>query len=197
MQRQSRHKNQKLEVVSLAILRANATLVRKKMNVRQLAKAAGVSPAWIYKYMGRNRHEILLSAIDVMAPLITEIGAPLKVTHDPKKWTTRFFRSLNQTLLEVEKFPDMFRFYILSHLSSAPDAQRIQHHEDLYLQNRVLPQIRAAFGLSEARAQAFAQSLLQVRIGLIVRWLSENRRTSQKRRQVLRQIRSTLFDPLS
>lgn len=188
-------KFEKLERVSVAILKGYAANPFAKLNVRRIARDQGVSASWVYKYMGPAPQEILLSAIDTVAPLLTEIGAPLREAKTPQAWSKNFLRSLNTTLLEVQSYPELFRFYFVACLQEKSKfRERIKHHEQLYLNHRVIPQIQNAFDYSRTEAKSFGSLVLQLRMGIVFAWLTEKDHSPRRRRELLREVRTAIFE---
>ena len=67
-------KNQKIDVVSMLIIRELVKLNRPKINIQRIATGAGVSRPWIYKYFGSSESDMIVTAIDYLAPQFTEHG---------------------------------------------------------------------------------------------------------------------------
>jgi AcrR family transcriptional regulator len=185
-------KAEKMEAVAFAILRADARgrRAQPKLNVSQIAKGCGVSRAWIYKYFGSTQDEIIEAVIDVLAPLILTASSHEGST--PAEWTRRLTRGLEESLDEVEQYPEIFDFYFRHRLGSSRFQNRIIFHENAYVENTVRPQLQRAFELTPARAREVAETLMTLRLGLIFRWLTTKDRAPEVRRRHLT-VMKTLF----
>lgn len=175
----------KMETVAFAILRADLRGRRQssKLNVSAIAKACGVSRAWIYKYFSSTQEGIIEAVIDVLAPLILTATADEGAT--PEEWIKRLMSSLETTLDEVEKYPEIYEFYFRHRISSSRIQARIVYHEGAYVENTVRPQLQRAFGLTPARAREVAETVMTLRLGLIFRWLTTTERAPEVRRRHL------------
>jgi AcrR family transcriptional regulator len=153
-------KSEKMEAVAFAILRADARGRRAhpKLNVSQIATGCGVSRAWVYKYFGSTQDEIIESVIDVLAPLILTASSDEGST--PAEWTRRLTRSLEETLDEVEQYPEIFEFYFRHRIGSSRFQTRIVFHESAYVENTVRPQLQRAFDLTPVRAREVAETIM-------------------------------------
>lgn len=187
-------KETKLERVSLLIVREYLKNPQKKLNIQLIASEAQVSRAWIYKYFGSTQKEIVLTTIDCMASQLTETRLPEKLPKSGRDWAKHFLKGMNNSLLEVEAYPDLFRFYILTKLFSSEFSERFKYHEELYLQNRAVPLIREAFGFSVTEARTMAEMIHSLRIGISLKWLLEEQKTPGNRAKIIQTIKARVFD---
>ncbi len=185
-------KAEKMEAVAFAILRADARARRTqpKLNVSQIASACGVSRAWIYKYFGSTQDEIIEAVIDILAPLILTAGSD--EGSSPGEWSRRLTKGLEESLDEVENYPEIFEFYFRHRIGSSRFQNRIAFHENAYVENTVRPQLQRAFDLTPTRAREVAETIMTLRLGLIFRWLTTKDRAPETRRRHLTVLK-TLF----
>lgn len=186
-------KDEKILSVGLLLLSELTSYDEVKLNISTIAKKAGVSRAWVYKYFGNSQDEIVLSAIDSVAPQLTELGKQLDKVQGKTEWARQYLKGLNQTLLEVEQYPALFRFYFICHLHGGPYLERIRLHEGLFVEHRVIPQLKAAFELSYPEARQFAEMLMAMRMGLVLKWLNEPNPTAQNRQKLISTVRTRVF----
>lgn len=187
-------KGEKLDLVSLTIIRELVNLERPRMNVQKIARATGVSRSWIYKYFGASEEEMVLSAIDFLAPKFTDHGKITKDSQGPKAWAATFLKSLDLALEKVETFPEIYRFIFGSMIYQDNYAARIRHHELSFKENFLVPQIIRVFGMRSDEARSFADLVLSLRLGVMLHWLRESERTPAKKKKLLREIRKSIFD---
>lgn len=185
-------KEVKLNQVAFAVIRMLAESPNQKLNISALAKQTSVSRAWIYKYMGRTTTEVVVSSIDALAPMITEVGSPRKKIKSPHVWVRNLLRSLNQTMIEATEYPELYRFYFQSLLTKTPHRDRIKYHETTYFDSRVVPQISEAFGLGIAESRAFGEVFFAMRIGIVLYWISRDSHPPHAKKRLIRTVRKMM-----
>lgn len=179
------------EVIKTYLLRPD-----RRINIQKLSKKSKVSRAWIYKYFGSNEKQIMLTAIDLLAPLITEASKVARGYKDRDAWLKGLLKSLRATFYEVEEYGDLFRFYFAIMLKNNEYAERVKYHEREYMLRRAIPQITNSFECSKAEATSLAQIVFHIRIGLVFSWLTEPDRTPLKRKQLLSLVRTRILDQM-
>jgi hypothetical protein len=187
-------KEAKLEKVSLLIVKEYLLAPHKKLNIQKIAVEGNVSRPWIYKYFGSTEKDIILTTIDGLASQLTETSMPEKVPTNGKDWAKHFLKGINTSLLEVEGYPDVFRFYMLTKLYPSEFSERFKFHEELYLQKRAVPLIRQAFGFSTADARTMAEMIHALRIGVAMKWLLEENKSPANRAKIIQTIKVRVFD---
>lgn len=187
-------KEAKLEKISLLIVREYLAAPHKKLNIQKIAAEGNVSRPWIYKYFGSTEREIILTTIDCLASQLTETSLPARIPSSARDWAKHFLKGINTSLLEVESYPDVFRFYVLTKLYSNEFSERFKYHEELYLEKRAVPLIRQAFGLSLGEARTMAEMIHSLRIGVALKWLLEENKTPTNRAKIIQTIKVRVFD---
>ncbi len=187
-------KDEKIGTVSYLIIKEKLKFQRGKINIQKLATSAGVSRPWIYKYFGSSEEEMILNAIDCMAPQLTELTKKDDEPTTPKEWARFFLKSLDITLNEAEVYPDFFQFYFLSMLFPDQFSQRLLHHEGLYQEKRVIPRIQKVFKFSYPDAKAFSEMIFSLRMGVVMSWMREENKTKVNRQKILGTVRKYIFD---
>jgi AcrR family transcriptional regulator len=166
-------KDEKIGTVSYLIIIEKLKFQRDKINVQKLATSAGVSRPWIYKYFGSSEEEMVLNAIDCMAPQLTELSKKDSEPTSPKEWARFFLKSIDKTLQEVEIYPEFFQFYFLSTLFPDEYGKRLIHHEGLFREQKEVPRLKVVFGFSYSEARAFAEMTFTLRMGVVMSWIKE------------------------
>lgn len=189
-------KEQKLELTSLLIAEEHVTNFPKSINVKKIADLAGVSRAWIYKYFGASDQDIICTAIDCVVSQITELTLPTNEIPSRAEWVKEFISGLEKTMKEVETYPVIFRFYLLSTVYQDKFFERFKLHETLFLEGRAIPLLRKSLKLSLAEARSMAEMLHSLRLGVALTWLSEPDKTSLKRSRILGVLKNQLFEEL-
>lgn len=182
-------KDEKILHLSMLLLSEFHSPLDAKINVNQVAQKIGVSRAWVYKYFGATKEQIMLTAIDCLAPMLTELSKPLEEQKAKSEWAKGFLKGLDKTLQEAQEYPALFRFYFYCHLHPNPYLDRIKLHEGLFVEHRVIPQIKSAFGLTYQEARNFAEMLMATRMGLVLKWLNEPNQTPQARLKLINTVK--------
>ncbi len=186
-------KNEKIDVVSMLIIRELVKLERPKINVQNLASKAGVSRPWIYKYFGSNEDEMILTAIDCLAPRFTEHGKVSEI-HTAKAWAKAFLKTLELALVKVETYPEVYQAMYSSMIIPNSFSARIRHHETIFKEKHVVPQVKKIFGVSNEEARSFSDLIQALRFGIMLQWLRETEKTPLKKKKLLKEIQKNIFD---
>lgn len=186
-------KNEKMGHVSYLVIKHLLKVQSPKLNVKTLSEAASVSRPWVYKYFGSTEHDIIMTAIDCLAPQITELSSPLDDNSTRKEWARNFLKGLEKTLIESEQYPEFFQFYFMHMIFPSKYSERLKHHEELYLNHRVIPVIMKAFGFSKVEARSFAEMIFSLRLGLVLNWMNEPQKSKTTRAKVMDTVRKKIF----
>ena len=189
-------KEEKLILVSSLVLRETLALSRPRLNIKRLAENAGVSRAWIYKYFGPDEDRVILTAVDLLAPQLTELSSPLEKVQTPKQWAKHFLKSVHKTLEESEQYPELFHFYFHCQMYPSVYGERLRHHLDLFLGQRFVPQVMKVFGMSRSEAVSFSNLLWSTRVGVVLSWMGEPEKTPANRLKVVEGLKRGIFDRL-
>lgn len=186
-------KNQKIDIVSMLIIRELVKLERPRINIQKLAEKADVSRPWIYKYFGSTEDDIISTAIDCLAPQFTEHGKVSEI-NTPKDWAKAFLKTLELALIKVEKYPEVYQAIYSSMVIPNNFTERIKHHETIFKEKHVVPQVKKVFGVSNDEARSFADLIQALRFGIMLQWLREDEKTPLKKKKLLREIQRRIFD---
>lgn len=189
-------KYEKIGRVSDLVIREMLNDPPVEFNILKIARAAKVSRPWIYKYFGSGREQIILNAIDCIAPQFTDIGRKSSAPATPKDWARDYLKNMDKALIDVEKYPHYFQFYLQCKLLGGKFGERIAHHESLFIDQRGAPRIRESLMLSKSDAKSFAELLLCIRLGLILTWLQEKEKTKANRSKLIHSVRRLILDRL-
>lgn len=185
-------KNKKMDKVSSAILGNLVDVVSPKLVISEIAKGQGVSRGWIYKYFGSSEEEIVLTAIDCLTHQVTELFSCKVEVRSKEEWNSFFLDSLEQTLHEVENFPELYNFFFLSTLLPNRFTKQIRHHEALFIEHRVVPTFMQLLGCKRCEAESLAKLTMVIRAGLVFYWIQEEEKTKEKREDLLETFKKHL-----
>lgn len=178
-------KNEKIQLVSLLIIRAYLENPARKLNIKLIAEKAGVSRPWVYKNFGASQEAIILTCIDSVSSDFTEISTTLPTINSKDDWYKLFAAGLHQTLKEVEDYPEIYRFYVHTRIYPGPFSERFQYHEDLFLERRFIPGLMKAFKINLSEAKQLASIIHSFRMGISLMWLNEPQKSDARRRKIV------------
>lgn len=162
-----------------------------RLNVAKLAQSCEVSRAWIYKNFGANHDQIILTAIDILAPTLTASIRPMDIWRTPtaSQWMIEFMKSMELTLEQVEADPAIFKFYIINRLQPTTIGQHLAHHEKRFINHTVRRQVEISGGQADlSQTTAMAEYLAAIRTGLIFKWLSAPQITLSEKKKELQGV---------
>lgn len=187
-------KDAKIDRVCLLIIQEYLKAPGKKLNIQSIAKKAGVSRAWIYKYFGSTQEEMMFTTIDSISSRIVQSAAPEKTALTPKEWGAQLLIGINGFLTDIEAFPDVFRFYVMTKITPSKFSDRFQYHEDRFLTKRSIPLLKNTFGFAPDEAKRSAELIHSLRIGMGVKWLEEKNKTALGRTKILKTMKLRILD---
>ncbi|TVQ94258.1 MAG: hypothetical protein EA397_02345 [Deltaproteobacteria bacterium] len=139
------------------------------VTVAELARKAGVSRAWIYKYMGDDPQERLAFTVRLFGEAFAS-PADEGSSEDPEAWRARIDAGSRKGFDDVLKVPWCVLVYVRYRQSRHPVGQMIRNLEQLEIASfvaRMPESLRADYG----RAQSFAWVFHASRLGTLHQWL--------------------------
>lgn len=148
----------------------------KKLNITTISRRIGVSRAWIYKYYGNNEEAILMTTTDMVASLFTSSNKSLPVVRNKVEFLEVIVKSILTTLSEVENYPLYYTYYMKIKFSDSVLTDRINFHEQLYMDSRFIPTTAKGLNCSNSEARKIATLIHALRMGLALQWLNDKER---------------------
>ena len=137
------------------------------LSLSSVARAADVSRAWIYKYLGGEIPTLVESAAAAFGRRFSGLDNPTPPpgARTPDELREDLEEGVVKTLAEVEQYPWLTQLYF-RHLGAAdPIGGVIENLEKLYV-NRNTPLFSREFNLSEREATEVAALFLKTRMAL-------------------------------
>jgi AcrR family transcriptional regulator len=138
------------------------------LTISAVSRESKVSRAWVYKYIGKNKHDLMSIAILQFA----EIFGNLDSRNAPKngsEWVDHLINGTSKLLENSLKYPRAMTLYYRYSLDKNPLGFAIQKSENEYLK-LLAKETKAAVGCSEGNSQKFAQHFTLYRIALAHRY---------------------------
>ena len=171
MQKKSLLRDQKTEKVSRlaeAVLRLVAQAGVEGLTFSKLARAAGVSRAWIYKY-GGTRDELLAFATDYFGKIFTSLEAQPGNYLSERQWLEGTTESFGALLEHTRMHPLVVMLYFRFRGTPTLLGKRIARVEATQANHEIV-QLRALFLLSLPEARRVSEVLGNIRMGLAHAW---------------------------
>jgi AcrR family transcriptional regulator len=164
----SADKSDKMARLAEATLRLVAQFGDKGMGFSRLARAAGVSRAWIYKYWG-TREELIAFATDHFGAAFTMQGNARPPAASAKEWLDGVTTDFAQLLERTRAHPLVLALYFRFRGSQTPIGKRIARVEAIQA-DREIAELRRLYGLSRADGARMAEIIGSIRMGLAHSW---------------------------
>jgi AcrR family transcriptional regulator len=181
-------KDKKYQAVAAASLELLALHGARGVSVSRIAKLAKVSRAWIYKYIGSGRDELLEYATECMG----QFYAPLTKGFDGRSleaWVNDEMLRLDQNLTALEAYPWIVPLYFRFKGTPTPVGRAIDKIEAQFLIKKV-EQLKGALGTPAKNAELFAEWMLAFKWALAHRWSAGGLSKKYRRKDWDEELRS-------
>jgi AcrR family transcriptional regulator len=148
----------------------------------KLARAANVSRAWIYKYIGKDKADLMKFAVDHFGRMFAELDKPVQGS-DPKSWIDAALDHVENLLKLAERYPWFTQLYYRFRGSENVIGERISEIERAYFTKQV-KEMSSALGSDAPRGLLVAEILTAFRLGLAHAWTTGN----LKKREAVRHL---------
>lgn len=140
-----------------------------RVTVSAVARRAGVSRPWIYKYFGQDPAALVTHAARLYAEAFSDLGRS-RVAADVPAWRALLAEATRDGLRDAVKAPWCVQLYFRHR--HAPDAvgQTIRDVEQAYVQ-RFLDEMPAELRVDAFAARRFVEVFTAARLGVFHRWL--------------------------
>jgi|GEM_PF-3687244 len=156
-------KEQKQLAVSVAVLEIIEREGLQAVTHSKVSRKSGVSRAWIYEYIGKERKTLITYAAEVFASYF----ARSKMTAVPKtgaELQLQLEDGINFVFDSIELSPVIIKLYFRFRGSDNPIGQIIQKYENEWL-NAASKKIRDTLETSKEKAEVLAELILTLRLG--------------------------------
>lgn len=159
-----------------------------RITVSAVARRAGVSRPWIYKYLGDDPAVLVAHAAKLYAEAFSDLARSRKADDVPT-WRALVIEATRDGLRDTLVAPWCVSLYFRHRHAPDPIGETIREVERRYLQVFVadLPQ-----GLRGAMAESFAEVFLATRLGVYHRWLDPAVRARWSEDVVLHELSAIL-----
>jgi AcrR family transcriptional regulator len=173
----------KMAKAAEACLRLIAAQGLGAVSFARVAREAGLTRPWLYKYVGRSKKSLMEHAVDHFGNILVL----LEERPNPKssaEWS-EINRQLTGRLLDLASaHPSVFHVYYRYRGSPNAIGERIARIEAFYFE-RITGELGRALGMTGARARELGQTLMAVRMGLVHQWLSSAKQDKVVRARIL------------
>lgn len=163
-------KQEKLARVAKSIMGIVVRFGMDSLTPSRLARAAGVSRPWVYKYIGGSKEALSNFAVDHFGQLLTQLDSGSKPP------SVDFFESdeirrLENALELIDDNPEVIQIYFRFKGSPSIMGTAIDKIEDQYRMAKV-HQLKETFQLSDKEALVYTEILKTLKMGLCHQWLT-------------------------
>ncbi len=169
-------KTEKIHRTAQAVLGIVARYGIEAVNPSRVARAAGVSRAWIYKYLGGSKGEMSSFALEHFGLLFAQVNDPgTPLTPHRNQFLEEEMRRYRVAVDWARKQPELLQIYFRYKGTPTPLGKTIDKIEGAYRDLKTT-QLQSAFGLRPERARVYAQVLASCKMALIHAWIFGNLR---------------------
>jgi len=167
-QKSDREKSEKIEAVAEWTLRIIDTHGLDSLSFARVARAAHVSRAWLYKYIGRTKEELMIVAIRRFGRLISGLDRRPR-TDSKENWVHDTMANTQSLFLQSRERPWMLRIYYRYKGSNTVLGEVILDLESRYLDSHTR-EIAHVWSLPEDESRILAEALMAARLGMAHRY---------------------------
>lgn len=162
-------KTEKFEAVSLALFHLLALQPLAKITHAQVARRAGVSRAWLYKYLGSDKDDLITFAIEHLGRKLTERDKE-DVIRTKQDLVQAVVTGVSRMFDNTRDFPWFIPVYFKYKGTPTTPAKAIHDIEQAYVrrQAQVMSKIFKSYNLEQAMIAA--EILTTMRMGLAFNW---------------------------
>lgn len=162
-------KEERFHMVAWAMATSLLRSSPDEVTVADLARKAGVSRAWIYKYMGDDPEQRLAFTVRLFGEAFAS-PADEQPCPDAAAWRARVESGTRKGFDDVLKVPWCVLVYVRYRQSRHPLGRMIRNLEQLEVAS-FIGRMPAEVRSDHARAQAFAWAFHAARLGTLHQWL--------------------------
>lgn len=160
-------KEHKIEAVAAATAKLLWQHGVEGLTHARLARASGVSRAWLYKYVGPNKEDLLRFVTEHFGAMLAKFQTRPRVD-SKENWIDDTVQGVFVLIVQGQQFPWVLPLYY-RYVGTDSDLGRcIAALEERYLDTATVEIIKV-FGATEKRARWMAELMLTVRAGIAYR----------------------------
>lgn len=159
-------KETKFEQTAVAVFRVLNSKGNLKLNPSSVSRFAGVSRAWLYKYIGSSQSDLISFLLDYFG---NDIGKPIQVDGtDERAWRIKFKKGTTKFLAEVRTYPFLIPFFIGRRYGDGIISEKLARIEEVY-EREILKMSSVSLKMTEAENRKLSVILtyFRVAVGLI------------------------------
>lgn len=142
----------------------------------KVARLAGVSRPWLYKYVGNSRNDVLIYAVDYFGTALSELDQQSMVK-DHREWLESNVNGFRALLKDAVAFPWVLPIYFRYKGTPTVIGERIETVENAYLKSFV-KKVEALFDLDHETALSYSEIIMTLKLSLAQRWTVKGRLSS-------------------
>jgi AcrR family transcriptional regulator len=162
-------KLEKFEAVSLALFHLLATQPLAKITHANVARRAGVSRAWLYKYLGADKDDLIRFAIEHLGRKLTERDSA-DVIRTKADFVDAIVLGVERMFENTREFPWFVPVYFKYKGTSTTPAKAIHEIEQTYVQRQAATMKRIFKSQTSNQSMIAAEILTTMRMGLAFNW---------------------------
>lgn len=189
-------KEAKYLVVSVAILEVIEKDGLLGVTHSKVARKSGVSRAWIYEYIGRDKDVLIECAADMFGNYFSRANLS-KTPKDPDELMARLKEGVDFLFASIEQSPSLIQLFFRFRGTTNPLGKVIHKYETHWLEwaQRTLSTV---FKIPKARALQMAEVMFTLRLGLVHRFATSNhsKETRHEAKATLHLVHEAFFNDL-
>ncbi len=182
-------KEQKYRVISNAILRLMDTQGQAAITHTRVSSASRVSRAWLYKYIGKKKEDLIHFAIVDYGKQFTNLDRPYR-GKNPASFRHAVMLGNVEMFENALKMPHLISLYYKHIRSENELGKTIRKIEGLYIQ-KISKKIAQIYKIDFKKAQYFAELMTAMRMSLalqMIRYADQDRPTSRQMQKLLSEV---------
>jgi hypothetical protein len=162
----------------------------ESVNHSEVSRAAGVSRAWLYKYVGRSSEDVIKFAADYWGKVFSRLDTP-PCLGTREEWLEQTVSSFEFLLDFAQAKPWALDIFFRYRGTATPIGEQIETVEAKYL-DKTQREIQHCLKIPLDRARLDARILVGARLGIITYLQKSPRKESNDRKRILWLMKATL-----
>ncbi len=161
-------KEEKFTKVAISIIRA-LNISTTHLNHSFVARDSSISRAWIYKYIGQSKEELLKFGVDFFAKMLGDIKGPITIAKNKDEFKEHILAATWEIIEKFSSYPDVTLLYFKHCGQNTVIGKLIEDYEAEFI-NQLSTTLVKLFNRGPKDSKLVAELIMSLRMGIVHRY---------------------------
>lgn len=161
-------KEEKFTKVAISVIRALNVSVGH-VSHSFISRDSGVSRAWIYKYIGSSKEELVKFGVKFFGNMLADIKGPITIAKTKAEFKEHILLATWEIIGEFSTYPDLTLLYFKHCGQKTVIGKMIDEYEAVFI-NELKTSLIKLFKRKPQDAQLMAELIMSLRMGIVHRY---------------------------